>query len=973
MVKKNNKEEKLKKKIKKTNEKAKKKVIDKPKKKKRRGKILNAILIFIMLIGILVMSAVLAFCGYIVISAPPFNTDLLYSKEATILYDKNGTEIDRIGAEQRELKTYDDLPQVLVDAIVATEDARFFQHNGFDIVRFTKAGFGQLRGDSGAGGASTLTMQIVKNNFTSTEARGLKGIIRKFTDIYMAVFKIERNYTKEEIIEFYVNDPFLGSNTYGIEQASQVYFGKSVNDLSLAESSLLAGIFNAPTTLNPFYSIENAENRRDTVLYLMERHGYITKEQANDAKNIPIESLLNNNKVDNSLNKYQSFIDVVVKEVKRVTGNDPYNVPMLIYTTLDPEIQETLNKLNAGELGYKWINDRIQIGLAITNVKDGSITAIDGGRNQTVQRAFNRALSTHYQPGSTIKPIIDYGPYIEYNNGSPGTIFYDIPYTFSNKQIITNSDNSYKGAMTMRQALVQSRNIPALQAFQAVDKDKIAEFIKNLGIDYYKYDSNGNVIDTNLYESYSIGGGMEVSPLQMAAAYAAFARGGVYIEPYSFTKIVYEETDDIYERPIDKKQVMSAETAYLITDMLVTATNNGVGGNLNVSGTQIASKTGTSTYDYSILRANNVPDNASMDNWVVTYSPDYVISFRYGYDKLTHTDWTDAIAAAIQRKKISAVLGNKIYPKNSRFTKPSGVVSSKYEKESIPTELPSQFTPSELIGTDLFKKGSEPSVISKRFNQLNNPVSLNATESAGSVTISWGAAEAPEVNDSKYLQNYFINAYGKDYYKKFYDRRIKYNQSSIGTFGYEVYLNTEAGEQDLGFTEGTVFTHTPIYNGTYTYTVRTAYSIYKGNQSSGLTVNVNVINGKSNTSDNPDTPDNPNTPDNPVEPQIEDVVPTITITNGKTVGTTTNICTTINGESNVKKLIKVTTDPSDAIVKFKYPNGNIDSGSSTEIDVSKKDSYGITVIATNGSKQKQALVMVNVCDTCDSATNTCKP
>ncbi len=944
---------------------------EKPKKKKKKGKILNAILIFIMLMGILVMGAVLAFCAYIVISAPPFNADLLYSKEATILYDKNGNEIDRIGSEQRELKTYDDLPQVLIDAIVATEDARFFQHNGFDIVRFSKAGLGQIAGQSGAGGASTLTMQIVKNNFTSKEARGIKGIIRKFTDIYMAVFKIEKNYTKEEIIEFYVNDPFLGSNTYGVEQACQKYFGKSVNDISLAEASLLAGIFNAPTTLNPFYSIENAEGRRATVLNLMVRHGYITKEQAEEAKSIKIETLLNNKEQDTGLNKYQSFIDVVVKDVQSVTGNDPYNVPMLIYTTLDPEIQDILNKLNDGELGYKWktgrINDNIQIGLAITNVKDGSITAIDGGRNQTVQRAFNRALSTHYQPGSTIKPIMDYGPYIEYNNGSPGTIFYDIPYTFSNGTKITNSDNGYKGAMTMRQALVQSRNIPALQAFQAVDKDKVAEFVHNCGIDYYKYDSQGNAYDKTLYESYAIGGGMEVSPLQMAAAYGTFARGGQYIEPYSFTKIIYEETDEVYNREIKKTQAMSAETAYLITDMLVTATQNGVGGNLNVSGTQIASKTGTSTYDKNILRANGVPDNASMDNWVVTYSPDYVISFRYGYDKLTPTDWTDAIVAAIERKKISAVLGNKIYPKNSKFTRPSGIVSSKYEKETIPTELPSAYTPSDLIGTELFKKGTEPSVISNRFEQLGNPSSVNASESAGSVTISWGAAATPEVADTKYLQDYFINAYGKSYYKRFYDRRISYNESAIGTLGYEVYLNTPEGDQDLGFTEGTVFTHTPLLNGTYTYTVKTAYSIYKANQSPGLTVNVNVMGGSS-TPENPDNP--PDNPDEPVEtpPEEEDEVPTISINNGTFDGVNYNVCTPINHGGRIMDLIDYSVEPEYSTVEFTV---NCSKEVCTKydkfvtLDATKVGTHRVRLIATNGSKESEAKINVNVSNKCE--------
>ncbi len=955
----------VKNKVAKTNTKAKKKVEEKPKRKKRKGKVLNFILIVIMLLGIAVMGVTLAFCAYIVISAPAFNTDLLYNKEATILYDKDGNEIDRIGSEQRELKTYDELPEVLIDAIIATEDSRFFQHNGFDIVRFTKAGFGQIAGQSGAGGASTLTMQLVKNTFTSTEAHGIEGIIRKFTDIYMAVFKLEKNYTKEEIMEMYVNKPFMGSNTYGVEQACQVYFGKSVTDISLTEAALIAGIFNAPSSYNPFYSIDLATQRRNTVLNLMVRHGYITKEQAQDAKDIPVESLLSK-KEDTELNKYQSYIDVVVNEVKRVTGNNPYDVPMLIYTTLDPEIQDTLNKLNAGELGYKWVNDRIQIGLAITNVKDGSITAIDGGRNQTTQRAFNRALSKNYQPGSTIKPIIDYGPYIEYNNGSPGTIFYDIPYRFSNGTIITNSDNGYKGAMTMRQALVQSRNIPALQAFQAVDKAKVAQFVTNCGINYYKYDSQGNVIDETLYESYAIGGGMEVSPLDMAAAYGTFARGGTYIEPYSFTKIIYEETDEIYERKVEKRQAMSPETAYLINDMLVTATQNGVGGNINVPGTTVASKTGTSTYDKNILRANKVPDNASMDNWVLTYSPDYVISFRYGYDKLTHDDWTDAIAAAIQRKKISAVLANKIYKRNSKFTRPSGIVSSKYEKESIPTELPSSYTPAELIGTELFKKGTEPSVISNRFEQLGNPSNVSASEAGGSVTITWGAAAMPEVADSEYLKNYFINAYGKDNYKTFYDRRINYNNSSIGNIGYQIYMTSSEGQvSDIGFTDGTVYTYNPPTNGNYNFTVRTAYSIYKANQSSGVSVNVSVT-GRQDSNVEPGTQD---------DEEVDDTtVPTIDINNGVLVGDIYNVCLSgpgAGGSAEIGTIIDATSNVGKANIRYIIQGDPTPREGGRKVTFSGDKPTGVTVYASkNDLESPKKKVNVYVCNKC-SSTNTC--
>lgn len=836
---------------------AKKKTIgivkEQPKKKKKKGKIINGILSFLMFLGIILMITIMVFCGYIVVMAPEFDTDKLYSKEATIFYDKNGNEFARVGSEQRELKTYEELPQVLVDAIVATEDSRYFQHNGFDVVRFAKASFGQLTGQSGAGGASTLTMQVVKNTFTSTEASGIKGIIRKFTDIYMSIFLVEKNYTKEEILEFYVNAPYLGASSWGIEQASQSYFGKSVSDLTLAEASLLAGIFNAPVSYDPFVNIDLATQRRSIVLNLMVKHGYITEEQAADAKAISIESLLTEQK-ETSLNKYQSFIDVVCADIYEAYQMDPYSVPMEIYTTMDPDIQDVFVKLNNGELNYKWktykynnYRDNIQFGGIVTDVHDGSIAAVNGGRNQTTAKAQNRATQLKTQPGSTAKPIFAYGPYIEYNNGNTGTLFYDNKMTYSNGQELTNADKKYLGAMTMRQALAKSRNIPAVQAFQAVDKNKIAEFVHACGIDY----------GDTLYEAYAIGGGLQVSPEDMAGAYGTFARMGYYIKPYSYTKVIFRETDEVEEYKYEKVQAMSEETAYMITDMLITATQQGVGGNIKVSGTEVASKTGTSTHN-----KKGVPDGASQDNWVITYSPDYVISFWYGTDYLTSEEYTLALNAAVERKLISAQLANNIYKKNSKFTKPSGVISAKYEIETNPAQLPSAYTPSNLISTELFKKGTEPSEVSDRFDKLQNPLNGSAEVSNNQINLSWTEIATPNAIDATYLQNYFSENYGQ-FASTYLNKRISYNNSNIGNIGYQVYLETDAGLQSLGFTTNPYYIYNAPSAGTYTFVVKSAYSIFKSNMSDGITITATIEGGIPELpSDIPEEPD----PIDPISP-----------------------------------------------------------------------------------------------------------
>ena len=237
-------------------------------KKKSKWKWLKILLIIFFIGCILVLIAVSVFFFFIVKNAPEFDPNELYQKESSILYDNQGNIIRKLGAQNREIINYDDLPEVLINAIVATEDSRFFQHNGFDLPRFVKATIGQLTNGSTAGGASTLTMQVVKNTYTdASQDSGIKGIIRKFTDIYMAMFKLEKKYTKEEILEFYVNSYYMGASAWGVEQASLTYFGKNAKNLTLPEASLIAGLFQSPGLDDPFKSIENATKRRTSWLY----------------------------------------------------------------------------------------------------------------------------------------------------------------------------------------------------------------------------------------------------------------------------------------------------------------------------------------------------------------------------------------------------------------------------------------------------------------------------------------------------------------------------------------------------------------------------------------------------------------------------------------------------------------------------------------------------------------------------------
>ena len=838
---------------------------EKPEKKKRKkkGRTKNVILIILFSLGIIIASGILAFALYIIIASPDFVAQELYTKEPTVLYDINGDEITRIGNENVELITYSDLPQVLVDALIATEDSRFFQHNGFDAARFIRASLGQLAGQD-AGGASTLSMQVIKNTYTDgTKTEGIEGIVRKFTDIYMAVFKLEASYTKEEIIEFYLNSQWLsgGTTNYGsingVEQGSQYYFGKSVSDLTLAEASLLVGMFNNPSLYNPYTNPEGCSNRRSTVLSLMVRHGYITEEEKEFAESIPVQSLLVDHSTSEDTSMYQAFIDYTLMKVEEETGDSPYKTPMEIYTTLDPDIQEVLYLLETEEI-YTFNSDTVQFGMAVTSTVDGSVLALSGGRNYLAQ-GTNRAVSIEYrgiakQPGSAAKIILDYGPYIEYLNGSTGTLFLDEPWSYTKGGSVVNSDRRYWGEMTMRRALINSRNVPAIQAIQQVIDEvgieQIQEFATSLGIDDYGAD---------MYEATGLGGFTNgTDPLAMSAAYAAYGRGGIYIEPYTFTRIVYTESEEVYTHPIEQTRVMSEETAYMITDILVDAGRSGVGGNFSVNA-QIAAKGGTSTISSSEASALGIPSNATPNHWNITYSSEYSIALWLGHDDLRQGYLTSGTGYN-PRRQIMAAVGNRIYNSGTTFEQPSGVVSATIELGTYPLQLASEYTPSSLRSTELFKAGYEPTEVSTRFSKLEAPTNGTSTYDGSTIRISWDAIDTPDAIDPNYLEEYFngyFSNYYADYADDFYQDRLAYNSSNIGTIGYQVEMQTASGDWiSLGYTTNNYFTYTATPGTEYTFRIKSAYSIFKDNMSDGLTITVET-NMDSNIGDivNPGTPD----------------------------------------------------------------------------------------------------------------------
>ena len=799
------------------------------------------IVIVLLILAIFMILAFTAFCAYIVLTTDDFLPDKLSQSESTIMYDNKGNEFTTLGImtddilQKREKISYDEFPQVLVDALIATEDSRFFQHNGVDLARFLKASALQLLGKD-AGGASTLTMQVSKNNFTDTTSHGIKGIIRKFRDIYVSVFQIEKNYTKQEIIEFYLNDNCMGETNYGVEQGSQYYFGKSARDLSLTEAALLVGLFQSPNGYNPYVYPEKAETRRNTVLNLMVRHGYITKEEADIAKSIPVESLLSGDG-GKELDQYYGFSRTVYEEAIKLTGLDPYVTPMKIYTTLNIDVQDGINKALAGET-VKWKDDVVQAGIAVTDVNTGAVIAIGAGRNRTTSQSFNFATQARRQPGSTAKPLFDYAPGIEFENWSTYQLFTDEKWSYTNGPEVNNWDNKYSGLMTMKSALAVSRNIPALKAFQSLNKSKILEFVTSLGIE-------PEVENGFLHEAHAIGGFTGVSPLQMAVAYASFANGGYYIEPYTITKIEIRSTGEVFEYKHQKNRVMSEATAYLMNNMLVYAVNNGFNGGAKLSGVQVAAKTGTSNYSREYVKEKGLSSSIN-DLWTVAYTPEHSIALWYGYERASKEYQHSRTGYNTQKENIMRAV-MKYIPKTSKtFKVPGTVVSVDVEKGTWPAMLPSAYTPSDLITKEVFIKGTEPTEVSPRFAQFDNVTNIryDYSISSGKIRLNWDYQE-PKILTDAYLNNYFSQSVFGNSTSVFVSERKLYNDSVLGEFGFGIYKKDASGNLTaLDFVTDNNYTYVVPSgtNGTITLVVKAEYYKFKSNSSTGVEVPVAISN-----------------------------------------------------------------------------------------------------------------------------------
>ncbi|WP_018660338.1 transglycosylase domain-containing protein [Heyndrickxia acidiproducens] len=691
----------------------------KQKNKKPKSKFvtfLKRLILVCFLLGLAGLIAGISTFAYYASNAPKLSKKQLSDPIPSVIKDSSNHTVTTLGTQNREYIDYEQLPGRVEDAVLSTEDARFYKHFGIDPIRLGGAVIANFTRGFGSEGASTLTQQVVKMA-TSNDVKTLK---RKAQEAWLAV-QLERKYTKHEILEMYVNKVYMSDGIFGFETAAEHYYGKSLSKLSLPEIAMIAGMPQSPNNYNPYDHPDLAEKRRNIVLSLMYQNNKITKAEMQKAKAVPIsEGLVKQKDRNSSANKYTAFVNEVIDEVQDLGDYNVYSDGLTIYTTLDTRAQKYTEKILNSNSVVSYPDKQFQAGIALIDTKTGEIRALGGGRNMKVQRGFNYAVDTKRSPGSTIKPIIDYGPAIEYLKWSTAHKLNDVKTTYSNGTEINNWDNKYLGAMTMRTALYKSRNIPALEAYKTVGGTNAVKFSKKLGF---------NFGDDGLKESASIGGGLQVSPVQMAAAYAAFGNQGIYNKPHTIKKIVLRDGVTEIKPHYESKIAMSDYTAYMITDMLKDVLTKGTGTSANVPGLIEAGKTGTTNFSDEDLTKYGILSSSVPDAWFTGYTTRYSLSVWTGYEskdgkKYGITRPYQTIAQQIYRHLMSYISEDKT---TSDFTMPKSVVR----------------LPSGSGAYELFIRGHQDTAIANT-SKLAAPTNASAVydEASKKINLTWKYTES---------------------------------------------------------------------------------------------------------------------------------------------------------------------------------------------------------------------------------------
>ena len=592
-------------------------------------KYLASALITLLMIGFVIGCLVFT---YYAVKAPKLSEKDLIATTSSKIFDSNNNLIADLGAEKRVNAETSEIPTDLVNAIVAIEDHRFFNHRGVDFIRIAGALISNIRG-GGRQGGSTLTQQLIKLSYFSTSSSDAT-LSRKIQEAWLAA-QLERKATKQQILTYYVNKVYMSNSNYGMQTAARSYYGKDLKDLSLHQTALLAGMPQAPNQYDPYTHPEAATNRRNLVLREMHDLKYITDEQYEQAKNTPVTDGLQSLKASTSYPAYMdNYLKEVIEQVEEETGYNVLTTGMEVYTNVNTDAQKKLWDIYNTEDYVAYPDDEMQVASTVMDVQTGKVIAQLGSRNQSTNVSFgtNQAVETNRDFGSTMKPITDYAPALENevytSTAAPIT---DAPYNFPYSSTpVYNWDKKYYGGMTIQYAIQESRNVPAVKTLEAVGLDESLKFLNRIGINYPE------MFYVNAFSSNTSKSGNEygASSEKMAAAYAAFANGGTYYKPQYVNRVVFSDgTEKTFSN--NGSKAMKETTAYMMTDMMKTVLQSGTGTNAAISGVYQAGKTGTSNYADDELAKLTKPYYYSSivtpDELFVGYTPKYSMAVWTGY------------------------------------------------------------------------------------------------------------------------------------------------------------------------------------------------------------------------------------------------------------------------------------------------------------------------------------------------------
>ena len=611
---------------------------------------------------------------YYVSKAPALSESKLVATTSSKIYDNKNELIADLGAERRVNTQANEIPTDLVKAIVSIEDHRFFDHRGVDTIRIMGAALRNLQGQGGLQGASTLTQQLIKLTYFSTSTAD-QTISRKAQEAWLAV-QLEQKATKQEILTYYINKVYMSNGNYGMQTAAQNYYGKDLKELSLPQLALLAGMPQAPNQYDPYSHPEAALERRNLVLSEMKDQNYISAEQYEKTINTPITDGLQSLKSANSYPAYMdNYLKEVIDQVEQETGYNLLTTGMEVYTNVDKNVQQRLWDVYNTDEYVAYPDDEIQVASTIVDVTNGKVIAQLGARHQSSNVSFgiNQAVETNRDWGSTMKPITDYAPALEYGvYDSTASIVHDVPYNYPGTDIpVYNWDHGYFGNITIQYALQQSRNVTAVETLNKVGLDRAKTFLNGLGIDYPSI-HYANAISSNTPESNKKYG---ASSEKMATAYAAFANGGIYHKPMYINKIVFSDGSE-KEFSDAGTRAMKETTAYMMTEMMKTVLAYGTGRGAYLPWLPQAGKTGTSNYtDDEIEKYIKNTGYVAPDEMFVGYTRKYAMAVWTGYsNRLTPIIGDGFLVAGRVYRSMMAYLSEDNRPGD--WTMPEGLYRS---------------------------------------------------------------------------------------------------------------------------------------------------------------------------------------------------------------------------------------------------------------------------------------------------------